>query len=299
MQHQQDYNPYTPYYSGSVKYYVKTPTISGPAQFCPTETYTISNLPAGATISWSTTGGITVPANSTGSSVTATAVSGSGILTANISSACGTIQVVKSLNNNVGVTPIIPGIMGPYVSMNATNPNSINIRALCNFTSMSFIFPGATNLTARHYYFMPSVPQPTVQSGNIVNFTYNTSGFLYVEYDLPCGRVNQTIWVANQCNPWQNNFTYYPNPANTQLTVSYTPPSTLKTADGFEPMPVSETKQFVIELYDNKANLLRKVANAANGKDIVISTQDLPNGTYFLHIIDGKEVIKKQIIVQH
>ncbi|WP_449438296.1 T9SS type A sorting domain-containing protein [Pedobacter steynii] len=30
-----------------------------------------------------------------------------------------------------------------------------------------------------------------------------------------------------------------------------------------------------------------------------INTSDIPNGTYFLHIFQGKEIIKKQIIIRH
>ncbi|TAF46631.1 MAG: T9SS C-terminal target domain-containing protein [Sphingobacteriales bacterium] len=58
-------------------------------------------------------------------------------------------------------------------------------------------------------------------------------------------------------------------------------------------------KQFEISLYNDKGKVVTQHKNRAGNKDITLNTQHLPNGTYFLHIKEGNETIKKQIIKQH
>ncbi|MBB6237545.1 hypothetical protein HDC90_002167 [Pedobacter sp. AK013] len=36
-----------------------------------------------------------------------------------------------------------------------------------------------------------------------------------------------------------------------------------------------------------------------NPQEILLHVSDLKNGTYFLHVFKGKDVIKKQIIISH
>ena len=43
---------YSPYGTNDLKYYIKAPSISGPSTICSQGTYTINNLPEGATVQW-------------------------------------------------------------------------------------------------------------------------------------------------------------------------------------------------------------------------------------------------------
>ncbi len=83
--------------------------ISGPSQIVcsPSETYTISNLPAGSTINWSTIGDIEIIGSTTGNSVSVSSLNQSnwGQLTATIQPPCSTLI---SLVINKGIDTVIP-----------------------------------------------------------------------------------------------------------------------------------------------------------------------------------------------
>ncbi|MGB4776353.1 MAG: T9SS type A sorting domain-containing protein [Daejeonella sp.] len=89
------------------------------------------------------------------------------------------------------------------------------------------------------------------------------------------------------------NFNIYPNPANSELTVSFSIPST--GADKEKKV----MRDFEIKLLDEQGRIVREAKNPANSRDIRVDTREIANGTYFLHIINGKEVIKKQVIIKH
>lgn len=93
------------------------PQIQGPSQFCDTETFTIPNLPSGATVSWTASGSIAISGSTTANPVMVSKVyDGLGSLTATINSACGNISVTKSNISASYPTPIIYGnsVVAPY-----------------------------------------------------------------------------------------------------------------------------------------------------------------------------------------
>jgi len=74
-------------------------TISGPSSFCTTATYSILNLPTGATVTWSVTGTYSISGSNTANPVTVQRTSnGYGVLTANITTNCNTYTVTKNLS---------------------------------------------------------------------------------------------------------------------------------------------------------------------------------------------------------
>jgi hypothetical protein len=99
-------------------------------------------------------------------------------------------------------------------------------------------------------------------------------------------------------NARNSTYAYYPNPANNELIVS----SINQTIVSNSQINISESPiplNFEIELYDDEGKKVKAMKSSMNNKDIVIDTHNLPNGNYFLHKIEGKEVIKKQIIIIH
>ncbi|TAE35410.1 MAG: T9SS C-terminal target domain-containing protein [Sphingobacteriales bacterium] len=100
---------------------------------------------------------------------------------------------------------------------------------------------------------------------------------------------------------FNNRFSVSPNPANTELNVSINATSLLKTSSfsTTEEIPTPESIQFEISIYNDKGKKITQQKNEAGVNDITIDTQNIPNGTYFIHINDGAEIIKKQIIIQH
>jgi hypothetical protein len=54
-----------------------------------------------------------------------------------------------------------------------------------------------------------------------------------------------------------------------------------------------------IVVYNDKGQILKSAKNENGNASVNIRTADMANGNYFLHIIQGKNVIEKQIVVQH
>ncbi|WP_188506635.1 M43 family zinc metalloprotease [Parapedobacter pyrenivorans] len=83
--------------------------ITGPDVVCTNGTYNISNLPSGATVTWSTNGYLNISGSATGTTVNVVKVAdGAGSVSAQITTSCGTSSVVKD-NIEVG-SSIVLGI---------------------------------------------------------------------------------------------------------------------------------------------------------------------------------------------
>ncbi|KQN32350.1 hypothetical protein ASE92_17235 [Pedobacter sp. Leaf41] len=92
-----------------------------------------------------------------------------------------------------------------------------------------------------------------------------------------------------------NRFAVYPNPANTEVKISFDQDLNSKSAN----KSIASTNYFSVKLFDDKGKLIKGGQKGVDSSSVVLGTSDLPNGTYFLHILKDKAVIKKQIIVQH
>ncbi len=75
----------------------------------------------------------------------------------------------------------------------------------------------------------------------------------------------------------------YPNPTNDLFIVK------LKETESSEVAEISLTNKFLEKVYTLKTP----------EKEISISTQNLPDGTYYLNILLGKELTQKQVLVKH
>ncbi|MBC7912801.1 MAG: hypothetical protein H7Y07_01645 [Pyrinomonadaceae bacterium] len=45
--------------------------------------------------------------------------------------------------------------------------------------------------------------------------------------------------------------------------------------------------------------MLLHLRNSSDKNSVTLDTRDIPTGTYYLHIHDNKELLKKQIIINH
>lgn len=272
--------------------------ISGPPTICTSENYTI-NLPAGATVTWSATGSISVPPGSTGSSVTATSNgSGSGILTASITSACGNATITKPVS--AGLIPVLPVFLSEgdiiYVDLDhvyadvCPNPNLSN--------TVKFFLPGEEVQNLEAFAYDGGIYPPQVIQTNKVYWYYPPGSYsitMRLEYDTSCGHITQYITFYDICNE-NYSYTVYPNPVNDQITVGYKNDSGQNALSERKKL---QRRQFEVKLVDNKGKVLRTMKNSSEANSIVLDTRDIPNGTYFLHITEGKNSVKKQIIIQH
>ncbi|GGH22392.1 hypothetical protein GCM10011418_28930 [Sphingobacterium alkalisoli] len=96
------------------------PSISGANTFCTSSTYTLNNLPTGATVSWTATSGVTL--STSGNSVTVSRTGTAYLnttLIANITSACGAIiKITKTIESGV------PNAVNISIYTSTTNTNT-------------------------------------------------------------------------------------------------------------------------------------------------------------------------------
>lgn len=270
----------------SVDYYTSLKII-GVDQFCGnSESYTISNLPTNSNVVWSISPAVGIANLSvSGNVATVTKVAaGSVQLTANIQNSCSNLNF--TLNKTVYTSPTITGFR--YTGSNAGNPVSGE---------------------ALEFEVDPLVDAVSYTWYNDNTYLATTTDPYYSTYNWSCGdhRIYVQASTASCGNSdlgggeyyWglcTNNYrlTVYPNPANTETTVEYQ-----ETGEAKGTKSEAFKKEFKVKLYNEKGDILAEHSNEKNAKKVSIDTKNLKNGIYYLHIIDGKEIIKKQIVVEH
>ncbi len=285
--------------------------ITGPNVLCTNGTYSIPNVPIGTTIQWSTTGGIVITGSANSNSVTISSISNSssanGIATLSVttSASCGSLFRTKNITiNNPNTdftrqsqTLVNGGFSSTFTAINQTGATyewKLDGVVISNLLSITITGGNCSTFPLKTSYVvqLKVTNSCNVSDINCNNYIYNcNSGFTHI------GRCN-TNFVSSNSNLA---FNYYPNPANTELTVSYSPIITVNDGAAKQVTTLSEPEntQFEILLYDDKSNIINQQKNEVGTKEIKINTQNLPNGNYFLHILNGNQKIEKQIVIQH
>jgi serine protease len=274
--------------------------ISGAYKLCNSEIYSIPNLPSGATVSWSANPYNLVDLIPNGNSVQVVKqASGKVTLTATITTTCGSATISKEIS--VGVSQIV----GINIK-NGANDNQI----FCTSHTGNQFEIISDDPTLSHTYEVRVLSYPnlnvvhtqTVSSGGYHGMYYSAIPcylVLEVREIEPCGPgewIGFDVEYVNCAEPGgEHLYSVSPNPASSVLIVS---------ADG-ESINTGAidsknkiTQPFDVKIYNEKAKVVRQ-KGSTNGADISFDIEDIPNGTYFLHIFRGKSVIKKQIIIKH
>jgi len=267
--------------------------LSGPDFFCTNGTYSLSNVPAGYTVTWSATGNTFFSGPNTGNSVT---INNSGneqiFLTATIGSGCGINIVNKRIN--VG-TPFYPsGEMMVSGDANATTSGmySYNMPAYPNAVSYDWDVWGGTGS-----------PATVFENGtNSCNVIFNSPGYYGVLAQVTTSCDTSTWLDPQQLDVYVTNgflmsspYNVYPNPADNILNVNFKASPSVSSGLLF-----SGNKPLRIELFNSEGKNLSAQSNTRqDGPAVSINTTAIPNGKYFLHITEGKETIRKQVIIQH
>ena len=271
-------------------------TIIGPTSICMSGAqFSISNLPTGATVNWTSSSNISIQSGQgigTATFVPTANQSGGSLsfINATITANCGTYQVSKqNITTNIPNPPIISG--PSYVCAGGTWTVS-----LPDYTSTV-----QWDFDQNAFTFYNGGP----------NTNYISLGF---KSGYSSGWVSAKLCNSCGCNPSPTYYgigrstsgcagtyaySYYPNPATDELNVSYEPISN-NTADieVANTSVVKITEDFEAKLLDEKGKILLQGKNK-KGSKVVLKTKDIPNGTYYLHIVDGEEVITNQIIIKH
>jgi hypothetical protein len=268
----------------------RNPVITGVTSFCSSATYTVSNVPTGSTVTWSASPSGVINLSPSGNQVSLTRVSqGYVTLTATISGSYSDISPTINITTFPNVVAISSSMSGP-----------------CTDGYQSWYLSATTNAIAPTSWQW-GVQYPTngtfiIQSPNSPS-TYvrvKGGGGVTVTYTDACGDVSPingvTIWAPCQ---GAAAVVAYPNPASNQLTV--------KNGNITTPAQAAEIGQtafslqtYLVELYDGNGKVRKTAKNTNGAQDVVLVTSDLLNGTYYLHIVQsGRDIIEKQIIIQH
>ena len=259
--------------------------INGSIQLCLQENYTIPNLPAGATVTWSilpTTGRATLTTFGNTATLTKTGDGNVQLLATVNSAACGNVNLTP-LNVYVGVPIISDVLYSSYqVQVNSIIPLSVLLSNGYFSTRNKFVIskPGYNKT------IYSNSPNPYISFSE--EGLYDVA--VYAIND--CG-ISDPYYLFFVCGDEQY-LNIYPNPASSDLTIEYAPienTSTKKTS--------ISSKQKDIKLLNNKGEIMLFSMMKENELKLTLDTKNIPAGTYFLHITEGKKIIKKQIIIKH
>ncbi len=254
------------------------PALSGSGALCSgeTATYSISNLPQGATVTWYANG---LSLNTTtGASTTASTLqgAGAGYIRATITSSNGTLTLTKEVALN-GYTPIIG--------------------------------PDFEYLSNKKAYFEIDTQEPSVWSVNGDTFTSMpySNRIVVPLYQYYPGSVLITCAVNSSCGHFEarkdfqiigdeealDAYSIYPNPTSTSFSIKQN--EELQAMSSTLVGDAKSQDNLSILIYNDQSQLLRQQKVYLNQ---AVSIDNLREGLYIIHIKDGKKVHKKKLIIR-
>lgn len=262
-----------------------TLSISGPYEICGSATYTIPNLPAGSVVNWSVAPAGVLSYTASGNTATFTKVgyAESAVITASITTPCGNVTTSTYVNP------------GNYLVIYDRGP-------ICPNTGGN-IFSSNQTLTANYLWKLRRTDGSTPRymmlgerSPRIDLFVYETGTFI-LSFSLTnsCG-VSQTqipITVVDYGCIGGYPYMVYPNPSSNELKISQ------KLVEDVGSAKKMGSNIFSVKLLNEKGKILKAGKVNANSREIVLQVADIPNGIYYLHIYEGKNVKKQQVVISH
>jgi hypothetical protein len=267
-------------------------SITGPANFCQNGTYSINNLPSGATVNWSVNGNAAISGSPT--NVVNLVQTGTGVatLSAIINSTCA-IDQLPDLTIQVGLQTLTGS---DYVDR---SPQQDNYQYV---TSTVTQLPGTTPGNYTWYQEVNNVAGPQIGYGLQLNhypIAPGTVVYFRCEAVTPCGTAvyRSYAYNTNSGGSMAAAYTVYPNPAVNTVSVSAVPSnSTVTTTNSLSNTPAFDYKPFDVILLNDKGVELR-TTQSNKQKTITFDIKDIPNGFYFIHIIENGTLIRKQFAI--
>ncbi|MBB5438185.1 subtilisin family serine protease [Pedobacter sp. AK017] len=287
-------------------------SISGQNYICSDNIYTIPNLPSGATITWSIDGWCAEITASSGNQVTVSRIdNGTFTVKATITASCGSIMLqTGTITSGILWGPSVQiacedGCGGSDVLCTGGGPHSYYNNVMTYQCSSLPAYP----LTFHYMIINDTYPAIIFQD----SLTLGPSGYRYLPTNLAPGFYNLEFWTSggpcNESSDWNEiwfevvscgssaRMVVYPNPSNTELKITYQ--DIEKTGKTATTTATNDTKNFNVKLLSKAGKVLKEGKTTQTNKDITLQVADLPNDTYFLHIYEGKNVTKKQVVIWH
>lgn len=252
--------------------------ISGPSSFCTSATYSISNVPPGATVSWSASPAGIVTLSSNGTQDTATRVSdGTFNLTATVATACSTYTVSSGYINVGSTNPWSESIGGLDLSDNCTNtmktPWVSDLGAGSSY--QWYIYPGTPGTD---YYFY------NVDNNASLQFYTPGNYEIVVKATSSCGHAFRasTYYEVSNC---YNYYRVSPNPATSDITVYVD-------EEGLKKQKIEKSSEQSIQkiiIMDKQGNALVQQSYPTDTRKVTLHTSGLSSDMYVVRIFNGKK----------
>jgi|GEM_PF-1350957 len=274
-------------------------TISGPTSFCSSGTYNLSSsIPndGSVTITWNPVGPAKISSQSGNSVVIVNTGNGNISLSATINTPCGSITIPGISNIQVG--QVLPG--SDVVDRTPTG------NGYQYLTSTVVQQPGSSNFN--WYQEVGGVPTTFLSSGPVLSrypLAPATVFFFQCQAQTACGPSVYRSYAYNT-NPKAaivSGFSISPVPASNQINVTSvgnspnTQTTNLQTNSAAQTTPVLSTG-FDATLLDALGNILVH-QNSQTNTQVSLNVSNIPNGIYFLHILDKGNLIKTEVQVRH
>jgi M6 family metalloprotease-like protein len=252
-------------------------TISGSPLVCTSgTTYSVDNLPSGATVSWSCTGNNLTINPTTGYAYATNSNPGQGTISAVIHTTYGDITL-PTKTVSVGV-PIVSYITDPT---NGSNP--------FNFYAMP-----SPNYSTTDYYTWIVTP---LGYTNI----YSWMDHAEITFSEPmCYRIEVQATNACGCSGLiYKYFNYYgdylmsPNPASTEVEITVSAGE----AEGLKSASLSSDDEYTVTVLDIYGSV--KIQKKYSGNKFTIPVGSLKNGNYLVTVNNNKINSTKQLIIKH
>ncbi|WEK19818.1 MAG: S8 family serine peptidase [Candidatus Pedobacter colombiensis] len=288
-------------------------SISGPSNLCDEAIYTIPNLPAGATVTWSIDGWCAEISSSSGNHATVSRVDyGFFYVKATITTSCGSIvlrtgSITSGMPYNVSVEVYCEdGCGGDNLLCTGGNQYSYYNNIMTYRLNATPVYP-----VKLHYIIINDTYPNIIYQDSVTVST--SSNYRYLPKNLEPGFYNLEAWVTggpcNESSEWYEVWfevtscgsygpiVVYPNPSNTELKIRYQ--TTDKSGKAIITTTEKDTQNFSVKLLNKLGKVLKEGKTTLMSKDITLQVADLPNDTYFLHIYEGKNITKKQVVIWH
>jgi subtilisin family serine protease len=256
--------------------------ITGPQLLCTNQTYSIDGLPQGTVVNWSTDAPHAVSMVPSGNQVVITKLQSTSMqLTGTYQTSCGTKTAKMFIE--VG-TP-------DYIALNGNEFPLVG-------NSEAYTIPSMRGVLSVDWYVTGGSSSLNPNQLGEINITFNEAAGYTIQAKITteCGIAWSEPFYVNpyqEEDPWEDYYMYslYPNPSDNELTVEYVGKD--KSVKG----PIK--KEVSVLLLDAKAQILKSGSTGSDKNKITINTADVAEGTYYLHIKEGKKVYKRQILIKH
>ncbi len=261
-------------------------------------TCSIGNLSPGTSVTWTSSSNISFPSGNTGGTVTAKAYSstssGTGWIEATINGACGDVTLPRK-DVWVGL-PLFSLIGEP----NPLFPRSLTT-TIIDYSITEIPSGQGVNQVDWSYTGPIASIAGSIYKANYRTANYGGEGFVYALATNACGSKENRIYYEVEDFMYMSVF---PNPVNEYAELNFYSGDELSTYQKDSKTMISvptdrvtkEIGEYEIQIWNERKGLVKQMKSKS--KKLQIPTNNLEEGTYFLHVIVNGEVYKQQLKVQ-